>query len=208
MLDADAAVPDELVHPEFVVQQLTADLAELDFESYKASPDVISIHSDGRWPVTGFSLSDELAQVSQHQADHDARRAFTFALLSPNRQKALGCLYVNPLREFLDRAGVAEDTMKCVPPASAMVTFWIRQDKQDSGLADVVVTAVDEWLRCGWPLEFYLFRVLPEEVTSRDALANAGLRPAALSLTHEPRPYLWFAAAEETQTGEAASAAT
>src|SRR4051812_32724493 len=122
MLPAEGPVPDELVHRKFALQQLTADLAELDFEAYMASPDVISMHSDGRWPVAGFTLSEDLAQVSQHQADHDARRAFTFVLLSPTRQKALGCLYLNPLREYLSRAGAADTLVKALPPASAMVT--------------------------------------------------------------------------------------
>ncbi len=42
-----------------------------------------------------------------------------------------------------------------------MVTFWLRQHQQDTGLADVVVEAVDDWLLTEWPLATFVFRVLP-----------------------------------------------
>ena len=39
-----------------VAVPLTIDVAALDYASYMASPDVIRIHSDGRWPVDRFTL--------------------------------------------------------------------------------------------------------------------------------------------------------
>jgi RimJ/RimL family protein N-acetyltransferase len=68
-----------------------------------------------------------------------------------------------------------------------MVSFWIRQDQQDSGLADAVAAAVDDWLRGEWPLTRHVFRVLPCESSSRAALERLGLRD-------DSRPYLWFEA--------------
>ncbi len=87
MLDPDATVPGQLAHPRFIAVPLTTDPATLDYAAYMASPDVIRVHSDGRWPVAGFSLAQGLALVARHQADHESGRAFTFALSLPRRAR-------------------------------------------------------------------------------------------------------------------------
>lgn len=193
MLPADAPVPQRLTAHDFTAVPLTSELAELDFEAYAASPDVIRAHSDGRWPVEGFTLADNLRLVAKHEADHDAHRAFTFTLLSPSLEVAVGCLYLNPLPAYLIRAGASDEVLAEVPAEAAMVTFWVRQDRQGGELPVAVCRAVDDWLRRDWPLRRHLFRVLPAETTSRAALEQVGLKPRALQLSQDPRPYLWYA---------------
>ena len=192
MLDANMTVPAELVHDAFVAVPLTVGTAALDYAAYMASPEVIRVHSDGRWPVDGFTLDDDRAQVARHQADHENNRAFAFVLLSPARDESFGCLYLNPLDAYLSRAGADEDTPARFPAGSAMVTFWLRQDHQDTRLADTVVEAVNTWLLTAWPLTTYLFRCLPAERSSREALEQANLRPVTPRLNGEQRPYLWY----------------
>ncbi len=192
MFDDTVAIPSGLHHDRFVATPLTTETAALDHASYLASPDVIRAHSDGRWPVEGFTLDDDLELVAKHQADHENRRAFTFVLLAPSLHEALGCLYVNPLREYLQRAGADRRLLDGVPPTSAMVTFWLRQDQQDTGLADVVVEAVNAWLLTEWPSATHLFRVLPGERSSCTALDRLGLRKTRFSLPGDPRPYVWY----------------
>src|SRR5262245_18535893 len=114
MLPAGAQPPYELVHDAFTATPLTAKLVDLDYAAYMASPDVIHVHSDGRWPVDGFTRAQDAEQTARHEADHQARTAFTFLLLDPARSTGLGCLYLNPLR--------ADDR-------TPRVTFWIRQDR-------------------------------------------------------------------------------
>lgn len=53
-VDRTAAIPSGLRHARFVATPLTTDNAALDHASYTASPDVIRVHSDGRWPVEDF----------------------------------------------------------------------------------------------------------------------------------------------------------
>lgn len=192
MLDANTPVPSTLPHSLFVATPLTTEVAALDYASYMASPEVIRVHSDGRWPVDGFTLSDDLELVAKHQADHESHRAFTFVLLAPSQTEALGCLYLNPLREYLQHAGAAPELLDAIAPASAMVTFWLRQDQQDTGLAEAVAGAVNDWLLDDWPLAMHCFRVLPDERSSRFALERLNLRETRLTLPGEPRPYLWY----------------
>jgi RimJ/RimL family protein N-acetyltransferase len=192
VLEAGAAVPTELEHDRFVATPLTAATAALDYASYMSSPEVIRVHSDGRWPTDGFTLDDDLELVARHEADHQNRRAFTFVLLAPSRTEALGCVYVNPLREYLRRSGADALLLGAIPSASAMVTFWLRQDQQETGLADVVVHAVNDWFVNEWPLAIHLFRVLPDETSSRTALDHLGLQQMRLAHPADPRPYIWY----------------
>lgn len=192
MLDPDAEVPARLEHPRFVATPLTTAVAALDHAAYMASPDVIRAHSDGRWPVDGFTLADDLELIAEHQADHQSRRAFAFVLLTLARTEALGCLYLNSLDECLQRAGARPDVLDSLPSRSAMVTFWLRQDQQDTGLADAVAAGVNRWLLDDWPLSTHLFRVLPGERSSRTALERLNLRPVRLELPGEKPPYLWY----------------
>ena len=79
-----------------------------------------------------------------------------------------------------------------MPPASGMVTFWIRQDQQDTGLSYAVAQAISGWLATDWPLEKCLFRILPGERSSRRALEQLQLKQIELRLPAEARRYLWF----------------
>jgi hypothetical protein len=192
MLGSSASVPSGLVHPAFVAVPLSTANVELDYAAYMASPAVIRVHSDGRWPVDEFTLEEDCRQAAAHHAAHQARRAFTFLLLDPSQSQSLGCFYLNALREYVRRAGASADTLDAIPPASGMVTFWIRQDLQDTGLTDVIAEAITGWLAADWPLERSLIRILPGERSSRRALEQLRLRQVELRLPGETRPYLWF----------------
>ena len=50
---------------------LTTATAALDYVSYMASPNVIQTHSDGRWPVQGFTFWEDLELVAQHEKGAD-----------------------------------------------------------------------------------------------------------------------------------------
>ena len=190
MLDTNAAVPFSLMHERFVATPLTTDLVALDYAAYMASPDVIRVHSDGRWPVDSFTLEENRLQAAQHQADHETHRAFSFLLLDPSRRESLGCLYLNSLHEYLRRVEADLETLTRFPAASAMVSFWLRQGHHE--LSEVVVTAVNAWLLNAWPLKAHLFRLLPSEHASRIALERLELPRVTLRLTGEERPYLWY----------------
>lgn len=192
MLDASTSLPFELSHARFVATPLTTEVAALDYAAYMASPDVIREHSGGRWPLEGFTFSDDLELVAQHQTDHRSRRSFAFVLLAPSRTEALGCLYLNPLREYLGRVQAEERVVHAFAPDSAMVTFWVRQDHQATGLAEAVAEAANDWLVHDWPLDMHVFRVLPEERSSRVALERLSLTQVHLSLPGEVLPYLWY----------------
>ncbi len=193
MFVESTVVPFELRHEAFVATPLTQDLAALDYAAYMASPNVIRVHSDGRWPVEGFTLEEDRRLIAEHEADHEARRAFAFLLLDPSESEALGCLFLNPLLDYLRLAGADRQTRAAFPPESAMVTFWIRQDRVDASLPAVVLEAVNDWLRNDWPVKAHVFRLVPSEhQPTRATLERLGLRTLRLGLPGEDRPYSWY----------------
>jgi len=145
-----------------------------------ASPDVIRTHSDGRWPLDGFTLAQDLALVEQHEIDHRAGRSFAFVLLTPSQDQAVGCVYLNPPPAQL-------------PTNSARITFWIRQSRQHTDLATQVAVDVNRWLLDDWPLDAHVFRLLPSEQSSVAALKATGCRRIDIDEPAQTRPYLWFA---------------
>lgn len=192
MLDPVSPVPSSLQHPRFVATPLTTSIAAMDYAAYMASPEVVRTHSDRRWPVDEFTFDEDLELVAQHQADHEHRRAFTFSLLNPSRTESLGCLYMNPLVEYLRRVDAGPQLVDSIPAASAMVTWWLRQDQQETGLSAAVVEAVNSWLLNDWPINLHLFRILPDERPSHLALEGLNLQLEHLDLPGEKRPYLWY----------------
>ncbi len=182
--------PAGLVAEAVTAVPLSAANVDLDYAAYMASPDIIGTHSDGRWPVDGFTLEQDAKEVAVHEADHAAGVAFTFLLGDPHCRQSVGCLYLRPLHPYLDRAGATASTRRAFPDASALVTFWLRQDRQE--LARPVAAAVSSWLLAEWPLDACVFRILPDEQSSRAALEGLGPRRVALNLPGEHRPYLWF----------------
>lgn len=158
-----------------------------------ASPDVIRVHSDGRWPVEEFTFADNLALVRRHMDDHEQGLAFAFTLMDPTEVESLGCLYANPMRDYLERVNAPTDFVSQFTNRSAMVTFWLRQDQQDTDLAEVVVGTVHRWLSEEWQLDRHAFRILPGEESSLRALTGSGLSRCDVPPSDDPRPYLWFA---------------
>lgn len=192
MFVESTAVPLELRHEAFVATPLTQDLAALDYAAYMASPDVIRVHSGGRWPVEGFTLEEDRHLIAEHEADHEARRAFAFLLLDPSESEAFGCLYLNPLHDYLRAVRADRQTRAAFPPESAMVTFWIRQDHLGTTLPVVVLEAVNDWLQKDWPLKGHVFRLVPAEHVSGSALERLALQRLRLVLPGEDRHYLWY----------------
>jgi hypothetical protein len=119
----DVAIPAGLRDEGFDLRPLRAADAALDHEAYVASPAVISAHSGGRWPTVGFRIEENMPLASQHEADHLARRAFTFLIVTQDGSQSLGCLYLMPLVPYLQRVQVSPEVTGVVPASSAMVTL-------------------------------------------------------------------------------------
>ena len=190
---AERAIPEVLRRPTFLLRQLGVAEAAIDYEAYTASPDVIRIHSGGRWPVDGFTLAQEEYELALHEARHRAKRDFAFILLTPDKASGLGCVYILPLVPFLRHVAAPDAILNQVTDATAIITFWVRQDRQETDLPQQVVAAVHDWIAAEWPFDDHLFRVNPEEHTSIRALEQCGFQVRfEVRMNEPPYHYLFF----------------
>lgn len=172
---SDVSIPDKLLTTSFTLRPLRGTDAKLDYEAYMASPDVIRKHSSGRWPTEGFTLAQDRQELIRHEERHRKKQDFAFILLATDETQSLGCVYIQPLMMFLQHASLSTTI---VPPAltdsTAMVTFWIRQDRQQTSLSTQLVIALHHWLLSQWPFDRHFFRVNPQEHESIQSLEQHG----------------------------------
>ena len=168
-------LPQDLCTATFVLKPLTPEYALLDYEAYISSSEVIRVHSGGRWPIADFTLNDEREQLAQHAQRHQARQDFAFIILERTEQRSLGCVYVLPLRPFLQRVNAPAELVKRIGDDAAMITFWVRQSAQDTALPEDLVQATWRWFSSEWSFSQCFFRVSQAEARSRQALESSGL---------------------------------
>jgi hypothetical protein len=132
---ADFAVPSGLVGDGFRLSPLLPEHNEKDYRAWTGSVDHIHAtpgFADGKWPKE-MSLEENLGDLRRHADDFEARRGFTYTVLSPD-DEVIGCVYIYP------------------PEASGFdvkVLSWVRGDHRhiDALLHD----AVRAWVSQRWP---------------------------------------------------------
>ena len=167
MLLPPGDAPEHLVTPDVRLEPLVDGLAELDHTAYVSSPVAINAHSAGRWPVEGFTVDEDRRLIALHEKEHAEGAAFTYAALDPTRTRALGCLYVRPLADQLDRIGAPATVRGSFATPAAMVTFWLVDPPATRPTADDLVAVVVPWLRHRWGLGSVVFRRRRPQAPSR-----------------------------------------
>lgn len=94
-------------------------------------------YPDGGWPPpAGMSLEENLADLTRHAADFEARRVFTFTVLDPSAREVIGCVYLYP-------SASSEHDVE--------VQTWVTAARAD--LDGVLADTVAAWLSYAWPWE-------------------------------------------------------
>lgn len=184
---APATVKNDRLH----VVPLTLSLLTLDTAAYRSSPDAISAHSGGEWPVaTAFTEADNAPLISRHEQEHARGDAFAYALLTPDGKREVGCAYLRPLGAHLDRTGVKLDG---VAPEGAILTFWLIDDAAARPSTSQVLETLVQWA-CEWRTGDVVLRCRESEAATVDAARELGL--AEVVARGAPSPFRWFAVTE------------
>ncbi len=187
MTDAAPSWPAPPNHERVVVlEPLTGELVDFDTTAYLASPDAITAHSAGRWPINAFTRKENLVLIAQHEAEHNAGEAFAYAILDVSRQRELGCTYLRPLDPYLSRTGTV---LEGVAAGSAVVTFWVVDDAASRPSATAVLDDILAW-SAAWGVAPVVVRALPDERESLAAIVELGLDE--IPARHQQLPYRWF----------------
>lgn len=146
------AVPDGLATEEFVLEPLTADHVEIDYDAVMGSRHYLRVWSGTSWPADDFTLDGNLADLVRHDREHRDREAFTYTMLSPNRSRCLGCVYVVAAATLRD----ANPDLPRWEDDTAVVTFWVRDDRR-LDLERALFDALVAWFRDHWEFSTVLF---------------------------------------------------
>ncbi len=131
-------VPEGLAAESFRLVPLGVEHNESDHAAWSSSVDHIHAtpgFEEHPWPPRdGMPLEQNRAELDQHARDFAARRGFTYAVLAPDRDEVIGCVYVYPARDGIHDAAVRS---------------WVRAS--DAELDAVLYEAVTRWLAERWP---------------------------------------------------------
>ena len=134
LVPASFAVPEGFDHPDFHLRKLVEALTRADYDAVMETEQRLRAHSPNGWPRVGFTIDENRADLIRHEGEFDARVAFAYSVLTPEGDRVIGCLYINPS-----------------PNADAEVYLWMREREHTAGMTPVLFAAVQDWLRACWP---------------------------------------------------------
>lgn len=88
------------------------------------------------WPRPDLSFEQDLIDLAWHQKEAQRRRAFTYAVLNPQKTQQIGCVYIDPSL-----------TVGC----DASVVYWVRTSELSSGVEAALGKALRCWMETDWP---------------------------------------------------------
>lgn len=138
--------PETLSLPDLVLQKLAPQHAEADFAAVRSSAERIRhvFGPDNGWPADSMSFEENLADLQRHVAEFEERRAFSYALFSPEGQDYLGCLYLKPIKSRLEHDARRERFR-------AQLFFWLSEAGLKVVSEDQVLNTLQAWLARDWP---------------------------------------------------------
>jgi hypothetical protein len=114
--------------------------------------------------------------------------------MNPAETECLGCLYINPLRQLLQRAALS---VKYLPAESAYVTFWVRQSRLTDHLDKRLLQALIAWFQAEWAFSQVAFVAQKAQVRQIRLFEEMGMR---LQYTL-PKSVVYLPSPEDTSPG-------
>jgi hypothetical protein len=133
-------VPREHTAKSYKLVPLGPSLARQDFDAYMSSIEHLqqTFTMSTRWPHSGLTMADAIKDVEGEKARFDSRQSFTYAVLTPDGQRELGCVYISPSK----KTGY-----------DAVVRLWVTKAAFDRGFEQELIPEVQSWLKAKWPFE-------------------------------------------------------
>jgi hypothetical protein len=188
---ANAPVPESLTTPEFHLRMLQTSDVDLDYAAVIASREHLLVRSAGSWPSDDFTLEEDLADLAEHQAEHQARVAFTYTIMSPTEIECLGCVYINSLARMLQLMEASADDLASVGDYEAVVSFWMTPSCRAADTDARLLAALREWFRHEWAFHRVGFIANKNERRQMQLYAAAGLR-SHFTIERPQEPYRFY----------------
>jgi RimJ/RimL family protein N-acetyltransferase len=138
LIPLEHPIPPGFRDERFLLRLITIHDAVRDYEAVMSSAHRLRrlFPEWGGWPEPGLTIEQDMIDLAWHQKEAQMRRSFNYAVMSPDESRLLGCVYVDPPGD----AG-----------ADADVGLWVRDDEEGTGLEELLIDRVRQWLAVEWP---------------------------------------------------------
>jgi hypothetical protein len=170
-------VPHGLRTEEFLLRPISAGDAERDHAAVMETREYLRLWEQSAWPADDFTVEanrEDLVDLERRHAEH---RAFTYTVIDPEEDQSLGCVYIFPTTAaFLARSSVtalADDTWADV---DAVIFFWARKSRMETGMDERLLTALRAWFHEDWNLRSTVYVTNEQFEQQVDVLDRTDLR--------------------------------
>lgn len=141
LVPEDFEIPSGLERPDFRLRMLRASDVDLDFDAVSSSAAHIRRLNADRWqgwPEEGFTIEENLQDLERHEGEFLRREAFAYTMMSPDEDRCLGCVYIEPTN---------------LPGHDAVVYMWVRKSAFDRGMDSLLCKTAKQWIKEAWPFK-------------------------------------------------------
>lgn len=179
---SDRQVPDFLETAEYVLRPLSPAHVQVDYEAVMGSREMLQFWSGSDWPREGFTLGENLDDLTWHYQEHLERKAFTYTVLDPEQGTCLGCLYIRQLNEL---ASSNPEELREIGQDAAMARFWVRTSRSAGDLEQRLLQTLKEWFEQDWQFSRLLFHTRKQNLQQVALFEAADLHKQLTLLYYE-----------------------
>jgi hypothetical protein len=91
-------VPEVLITKHYRLEVLSPAVAEIDYEAVMSSRQRLRnvFAENDKWPRDEMTLADNINDLKRHEEEFQRREAFAYTVLNHNRDRCIGCVYIDP----------------------------------------------------------------------------------------------------------------
>jgi len=133
---AGFVVPPAFKTKNYKLVPLGPEIVKQDYEAYMSSIEHLQkTFTDGTWPNKNVTMADAIKDLEGEAALIKARKAFNYAVMTPDGKRELGCVYIGPSK---------------VAGEDAQVRMWVTKAEFDKGLETQLRAEMKAWLAKAW----------------------------------------------------------
>lgn len=159
-------------------EPLAPKYADIDFEAAMGSREHLQRTLQwGSWPRADFTVEENAKDLERHLTEFENREAYAYTVLTPDRSRCVGCIYLNP----------ADPNA----PRTAMLAYWVVEDELVSDLDRHVLDEFFAWVERDWPLDGVMLPLHNNNVRGANVVRDIGLIEAPMDM-EDHQPFMWM----------------
>lgn len=162
----DYQPPLELDTKRVHLEPLAPEHVELDYAALMGSREhLMSTLHWGNWPSEDFTVEENRVDLERHWQEFQGNQAYAYTVLSPDRERCLGCVYLMPS----DGEGWE---------MSAEMAYWVIESELANELDRHLLESLLTWFESDWAFDRVRWMIHEDNGRGLTLAADAGLTEA------------------------------